>query len=263
LTYRALVGAYGTRLAVETSDPGLLGQAMSGLPAGWRRESGQDGVDWCFRVERIDGGFLTVDGAGKKTAHDNFRGVRQALGQELRRCVGYHTPDLTFVHAGVVAHNGRAIVLPGRSFSGKSTLVQALLRAGAEFYSDEYAVIDRAGRVMQYREPLILRGPAGRMETEIVAEGADRPLPVGLVVVTSYRSDAAWAPRRLGTADGIVAMVEHAIPARDRPAETLATLSRALADATVLVGERGEADETALALLEALNDPGPRRERPL
>ena len=37
---------------------------------------------------------------------------------------------------------GRAIVIPGRTFSGKSTLVAELVRAGATYYSDEYAVED-------------------------------------------------------------------------------------------------------------------------
>lgn len=36
-------------------------------------------------------------------------------------------PDLHAVHAGVVAFDGRAIVLPGTSHSGKSTLIRALL----------------------------------------------------------------------------------------------------------------------------------------
>jgi hypothetical protein len=40
--------------------------------------------------------------------------------------------DLVFIHAGVVGWRNRAIVMPGHSFSGKSTLVLALVEAGAE-----------------------------------------------------------------------------------------------------------------------------------
>jgi uridine kinase len=39
------------------------------------------------------------------------------------------------------------IAIPGRSFSGKTSLVTALVRAGAVYYSDEFAVIDRDGLV--------------------------------------------------------------------------------------------------------------------
>jgi hypothetical protein len=52
-----------------------------------------------------------------------------------------------FVHAGVVAWRGQAIVIPGATQSGKTSLVAALVRAGAEYFSDEYAVFDARGRV--------------------------------------------------------------------------------------------------------------------
>jgi hypothetical protein len=51
-------------------------------------------------------------------------------------------------------------------------------------------------------------------------------------------------------------MMEHATPARDKPAKTLATLRLALANAEILHGERGEADETARALLDLMNSTG-------
>jgi hypothetical protein len=168
----------------------------------------------------------------------------------LRRYVGFHTPDLVFVHAGAVAYRDWAIVLPAPSFAGKSHLVRALVGAGAEFYSDEYAIFDRSGRVIQYREPLIARGPAGREETDILAAGPDRPIPVGLVVVTSYREGTTWAPRKVSVSDAIVAAMEHASRARPRAAEVMATLRLAFKEATVLVGERGDAEQTAADLLE-------------
>lgn len=209
------------------------------------------GIEWRFAVRREPGCVITTDGAGAERAWSDVCGARDALREELRRYVGFHTPDLFFVHAGTVAYRGSVIVLPGESFSGKSTLVRALVSAGAEFYSDEYAIFDRAGQVIQYREPLITRGPNGREVTEIVAQGPDRPLPASLVAITSYRDGASWAPREASVADGIVATMEHASRARPRAAETIETLRLALQNATVLVGERGDADETAAALLEA------------
>ena len=64
--------------------------------------------------------------------------------------VANYAPDRVFVHAGVVAWRGRALVLPGTSFAGKTTLVAELVRAGAIYYSDEYAVLDEQGRVHPY-----------------------------------------------------------------------------------------------------------------
>lgn len=231
------------------SDGPLLDQVAAELPPGWAESPEVDDVDWRFELRREPQGLITVDGAGAKVIWPDVADARTALRQELRRYVGFHTPDLFFVHAGAVAWRDAVIVLPGESFAGKSTLVRALVQAGAGFYSDEYAIFDRLGQVIQYREPLIVRGPDGRQETEIVADGPDRPLPVSLVAVTSYREGATWDPRRVSRAEGIVAMTEHVSRGRARPAEMLATFKLALKDATVLAGERGDADETAAALL--------------
>ena len=73
------------------------------------------------------------------------------LDAQMRLFIAANARDWLFVHAGVVAHGGRALVAPGDSFSGKTTLVRALLAAGATYYSDEYAVLDEAGRVHPYR----------------------------------------------------------------------------------------------------------------
>src|SRR5205085_12389371 len=107
-----------------------------------------------------------------------------------------------FVHAGVVGWNGRAIILPGKSMSGKSTLVAALVRAGATYYSDEYAVFDAQGRIHPYARPLSLRGeegaPAKRCPAqELGGTPGNGPLRVGLVAAADYRPGASWRPRPL------------------------------------------------------------------
>jgi len=65
--------------------------------------------------------------------------------------------DRFFVHAGVVGWNGRAIVIPGQSKIGKTTLVEEFLRIGATYYSDEFAVFDRRGYVHPFARPLRVR----------------------------------------------------------------------------------------------------------
>src|SRR5205814_290720 len=87
----------------------------------------------------------------------------------LRLFVAAQAKDRVFVHAGVVAARGGAIVIPGRTFTGKSTLVAALVEAGAAYYSDEYAVLDERGRVHPFAKPISIRGAHG---------GRGRRLPV-------------------------------------------------------------------------------------
>ena len=48
----------------------------------------------------------------------------------VRASVGEESRDFVFLHAGVVGWKGKAIVLPGDSYKGKSTLVAELVRAG-------------------------------------------------------------------------------------------------------------------------------------
>ena len=177
------------------------------------------------------------------------------LERDLEHVVAAHSPRRHFLHAGVVAWRGRAIVIPGRTLSGKSTLVAALVREGAAYYSDEYAVLDRQGQVHPYLRPLALRedgaaAPATRYPVEALGGRAGRrPVPVGLVVATRYRAGARWRPRELSPGEGMLALLAHAVSARRAPADTLASLRRLVAGARVVTGARGEAKEAAQAIL--------------
>jgi hypothetical protein len=159
----------------------------------------------------------------------------------------------------VVGWRDRAILLPGRSFSGKTTLVAALVGAGATYYSDEYAVLDAKGRVHPYARPLSIRSADDARSRRCPVEelggvSATRPLPVGLIAVTQFRPGTRrpgpW--RALSPGQAVLALLSHTVPARRKPATALATLRQAVAPATALRGARGEADRTAEALLASL-----------
>ncbi len=168
--------------------------------------------------------------------------------------IALHAHDHVFVHAGVVGVEDRAIVLPGRSFAGKTTLVAALVEAGAEYWSDEYAVLDADGLVHPYPKPLSVRIDDTRETDEHPVESlggraGDRPLPVAVIAFTSYRPGAAWTLSARTAGEGTVKLLEHAIAARSRPEQVLAAVRRAATNAMVLEGERGDAGQAASALL--------------
>ena len=111
----------------------------------------------------------------------------RALEEHAERVVAERAPDQLFVHAGVVGWDGRAIVIPGASFAGKTTLVQAWLEAGATYYSDEFAVLDREGRVHPFARPLAIRDGSGTVTRQVPvaalgAESGTTPLVIGLVL---------------------------------------------------------------------------------
>jgi hypothetical protein len=248
------VETFGVTVAV-TADPQHLAAVSDFLPPGARParrlpESGRFAL-----VKDTDGALLNVvyDESPVASSVD----LRLALGildAQLRMHIAQHAPDHVFVHAGVVGVGDRAIVLPGRSFAGKTTLVAALVRAGAGYWSDEYAVLDGDGLVHPYPKPLSVRID-DTLETEerpvetLGGRAGDRPLPVALIAFTSYRPGAAWALRSCTTGQGAVKLLEHSVAARSRPQEVLAAVRRAAADAMILEGDRGDADEAASALL--------------
>jgi hypothetical protein len=77
------------------------------------------------------------------------------------------------------------------------------------------------------------------------------PIPIATVLFTEYRPGARWRPMPLSHGRGILAMLEHTLPARDRAEEALRVLNVAIRGAILLQGERGEASELIGPLLKA------------
>lgn len=175
--------------------------------------------------------------------------VNVYIAQATRRCF--------FVHAGVVAWKGRAIVIPGRSFSGKTVLVKAFLQAGATYYSDEFAVFDECGQVHPFPRSLAIRQDEPPRRTRLLAEDlgsqvGTQPLPVGTLLLTRYRARAQWRPRTLSWGKGTLGLLANSLSARSRPELTMAALGKAVCRARILSGARGEARETVESVLRQL-----------
>lgn len=226
---RVVFEAYG--VTAEVVAPPLVLRSL--LPPGWR-----------------DG---SPDRVSRRFAGDE----RDPLEAEIRAHVALTAPAHVFVHAGVVAVGDRALVIPGHSFSGKTTLVAELVRAGATYLSDEFAVLDEDGLVHPYAKPLSVRDGLGPEQRDVPASElggatAETGIPVALIAITSYLAGAEWAPSRRPATEGALALLSHAVPARSRPAATLAATARAAEHAEVVRGARGDAAVTARALLELL-----------
>ena len=82
-----------------------------------------------------ESGEVTVNDATVATTGSRG-GALFVLSGTIRHYLAEHAPDLVFIHAGVVVWEGRALLLPGRSMAGKSTLVRLLNRLVADRYED-------------------------------------------------------------------------------------------------------------------------------
>ncbi len=271
--------SFGLRLEIRVPED-LRARTASVLPPGGRqsrvrpgREPG--GATRKYRLTRKGGpgqvrSYCLYRGRVMLTRSATSDAVLDALERDIQHYVAEHALDRIFVHAGTVGWKGKALLVPGRSRSGKSTLVAALVRRGAVYYSDEYAVLDRRGRVHPYARPLSLRENTGgsvRIDPHAllprrgearpnprVGRGSPAPvrrppLPVGWVLVTRYERRAAWRARELSPGRALLALLENTVAARGRSGEVMPALARAVAGARTLSGLRGEATPFARRLL--------------
>src|SRR5262249_485053 len=259
------VVSYGVRVGVRLNDRRVLDDLLARLPPGWK----------AGRTPTIDHLYSVIAGGVKQDAKvrrlslaywnilriaraREFADVLNAFEAHVQLTVAENAPERIFVHAGVVARNDKAILIPGLSHSGKSTLVGELIRAGATYYSDEYAVLDERGRVHAYPRPLGMRKP-GSSETKKIsadklgAEIGSRPVRVALVVSTSYKEGARFRPRELTRGKGVLELLANTVSARSQPELALTALPRALESARVLKGARGEASEVVDTILRSLD----------
>jgi hypothetical protein len=241
--------SFGVTVAV-TCPEDLADALEAALPPG--REPSQEDPSEHFFITQDAEGFLhlVTSGGGVLMYHYEPALVLDALDSAVRAHVAGYAPEHVFVHAGVVSWNASALVLPGQSFAGKSTLVAALIAEGATYYSDEYAVLDDQGRVHPYARGLSLRlqGPFDRSDTPLSALGTvpgTAPVPIRLIAATEYRPGSRWNPSPLSRGVGVLRLLDNTVTARANPDRALRVLRLAASTAAVLEGERGEAADAA------------------
>ena len=253
--------AYGVRFGVRVNDAAVLTALITRLPPGSKSSpvrsvhhlysvtgfsNGSNG-----RVKRFNLGYWNLSQFARTR---QFEDLLEQFESHVQLMVAEYAPRRVFVHAGVVGWKGKAILLPGLSFSGKSTLVTELLRAGARYYSDEYAVIDEHGRVHPYPREMRIRStesiwPQRIKATEFGSEIGSQPLPVGLVVSTRFKDGARFRPRELTHGKAVLELLANTVSARSQPEMALRYLSKAVRPATNIKGVRGEASEVVESIL--------------
>ena len=248
--------AYGVVVGLRTNKRELLDRFSGYLPPLWKHSSARV-VDRMYSLRVSKSRYELFEDADLAIGSRSLRLVLESFATRLKAYIAEMARRRVFVHAGAVGWRKTAIIIPGRSMSGKTSLVRELVRAGATYYSDEYAVLDMRGRVHPYPQPLAIRNPRpsvqqNRRVEELGGVAGDKPLPVGLVVVTRYEADARWRPRQLTSGQGLLELLNNTIPARRKPEIVMPTLQRAVCEAIVLKGVRGGASETVDLILKRL-----------
>jgi hypothetical protein len=258
--------SYGVRVGIRVNRKHVLEKVFPHLPPGWKKSRPRT-VDRLYsfligareRLGRHRRLNLVYADDNRITATPKLDQAIDAFESDLQLFVAETAPRRVFIHAGVVGLGGKAIVIPGRSFSGKTSLVAALVKAGAIYYSDEYAVIDEKGLVHHYARPLSIRenghlARAKKYHVEALGGRAGaKPLPVGLVVVSRYKQGARWRPRGLSEGEGALELMSNTVSARRQPEAMLAAIRKVVSLAPVVKGNRGEAHQVVDFIFEKLS----------
>jgi hypothetical protein len=250
-----ILRAYGRTIEISGSDEAVT-KARAQLTVNYRMAIGPAERTWNIREEHGSSWTASVDGT-LLSVWPNVETAIEAILSNLELWVAEYARKSVFIHAGCVAVDGRAIVLPGRSLSGKSSLTAALVRAGASYYSDEYAVLDHRGLVRPYARPLAMRPYDGSSVIRVPIEdlGGRRgrgPATVGLIADLQYDPVAGWGTESITRGQAMIRLFDNTVAARSRSQAALSALEHATLSASAITGSRGDADATAELLLAML-----------
>ena len=242
-------------MRIDADEPDIWPLIDQRLPEFERDTSGADPALW-YRVSSSHGQFVVTRKKRTIVVTDAPWLAAYGLVADLQSTLARMSTDWTFIHAGVVAIDGRAILLPAVSGGGKTTMVAALLAEGAQYLSDEFAVIDPMGRVHPYPRNLAIRvedGPVKRISaTELGGDIVLHPLAPIAIVFLTFRPGASLELQPLSPGQSAVRLLQHCLGARGRPAGTLSALRTLTELAPSFEATRGEATENAKTLVEQL-----------
>jgi hypothetical protein len=259
--------AYGVKIGVRFNEEDLIKgfkEALPNiLPTGWKT----------IKTTQVEYQFSVYTRKTKrKTEHQVFRidevviyptldsqTLLDQLESQIRITVAEFAKEHVFIHAGVVARDDKAIMIPGRSYAGKTTLTAEFCKRGFVYYSDEYAVLDKDGFVHPFPKTLSMRGIIDSYkQVEIPVEEfgstkGEKRVPIGLILVTKYKKKARFNPKQLTSGQGIIESLDNSVSIRQSPALVLGVLTKVANKALILKTNRSESERFVDRLLDYLD----------
>lgn len=243
--------SYGVFVEIRTNRFELLSDIENLLPPASSIINRRQKIDFVFKViwdferERISEFYRSGE---PQLCDDDLPRALHLIEIALRLTIAEFSPHLVFVHAGAVAFDDAAVIIPGRSRAGKTTLTAALIKEGAVYYSDEYAVFDESGYLHPFPKPLSVREPwafGKQIDRAVETFGGrqgTKPVKTGAIVVAEYVKDAVWEPAYLSRGEGVLELLANTVSARANPRLALKILPRVVENALILKCKRGDAD---------------------
>lgn len=257
------IEAFGVKIGIYSDDTELKKRIKEVLPVVVPRELKfieDENFEHIFTIEKAEASdeiFINRNDEEKFT-HYSEDDLLEYLSSQIRITVAEFAKSKVFIHAGAIGWQGIGMIIPGQSYSGKTTLVSELIKLGAEYYSDEYAVLDENGLLHPYPKRLSMRGIINdwdQIDTAPEKFGAtigDKAIPVGVILITGYEESGKWQPEVLKAGEGVLEILQHTIPIRNNPDFVLKVLKKTVSRAIIAKSKRGSAHKFAPVCLQFL-----------
>ena len=256
------IEVYGVKIQIETNRKSFFEEIEKQIykifPVKFKILKPQDG-EHKFSVRVIEKNFYEFFRNGEYLGKFDREQILEFLESKLRVTVAEFSVSKVFLHAGVIAWKDKAIVLPGQSLDGKTTLVLELVKKGAVYYSDEYAVLDEGGFVYPFPKMLSLRKNADSfVQTDFPVEffggcAGTKRIPVQMIVFAKFDGKFKknkWKPKQLSKGHGVLDIIPHTISIRNNTRFALKVLKKVTDRAILFKSKRGEAREFAELLIK-------------
>lgn len=251
---------FGLDIRIETGSPAIL-DALDRYLFPWLPRlplvSGEavSRLTLTFRMEYQAGEVRIVRDDDTEITARSVETAVPLLQSAIDEAIVKQSFNLAFVHAGVVALGDVGIVLPGLSHAGKSTLVAELVRRGATYFSDEYAVVEANGPIQPYPRALMLRNgePEQRavLPSQLAAKVGTRGVPGRLILMLQYTPGERFRVRRMNDSEALMILLQSTPQVLAEAPHIFGPLGRLAGNAQTFTGVRGEA-ETAAELILAM-----------
>jgi hypothetical protein len=261
--------AYGAEVVVRTNRAAAMSALLARLPYGSRLlADGEASHPKCvFSVVFSSNGDETwvLNRNGRRVARCRSEAhLLEIFESQVALSVAKSATECIFVHCGVVGWRGKAILIPGHTCYGKTTLVRHFLEAGAAYYSDEFAILDSAGKVHPYARPLQIRHQPGSLKQTAVtmeelgaAGGVGREsIEPALLLCCRYREGGRWRPEELTPGVAALELLRYSFTAYRSMEAAFRAASESASRLSAWRGARGEAHEVVEWALRHLDTRG-------
>lgn len=247
--HKFAIESYGVRFCVQSNSKREIERARSVLETtlvGLLREIDPALADHQFFIRKTKDRLFLEIGDDNIGDFQIRKGFYHYFGTRVKVLVAEFAVDHVFVHAGVIGWKGNGVLFPADSHEGKSTLIAALIKLGATYYSDDYAILDKNGLVHPFPRRLSIRDRNRPGEWSNVsaatfgAETGSTPLPVRAVIITNYRENARWKPKVLTPGIGLLEIIPFTIPLQANPESSITILRNAVSRAIIAKSSRPE-----------------------